>query len=766
MINAEDSSTPTTLQKAMGEPLRSEQRINQYLPRVLSLFDMIALFILIILFVPNISVVQIIQATGPYIYLYWLLAFAVFLVPSAIVTTQLNRFIHADGSIYVWTHRALGAIWGFFAAFCSWFPGVLTILTAGASVVSILQYLGPLLYGPHTTWLTAPWQQGLVILGIIALSGVLSLLPLPALMKIAKGTVALHLLAFVLIGLSGLLWLVRGQSPQVIYTPHPATTSVFGSIGIFGFIIITLLGLEVPFNVAAETKKRATSRRALRWGALIVCAGYLIGTFGVTTILPLNTSMFNYNFLAAIAPVLGAPVAVLAAIIFSAFFIVAAAMYNITFARILFTSALDQRLPASLTRISRWSVPAYAINFQTLLMLVLAILIYIVIPLFLPESGPHFLLMSLDVIIASGSILWFLSMIFLFLDLPLLIRSRRSLPRRAQGNLLLPVWALHLCSFIGLLSTLIGIVVIVLVPFDQFFTSGTWTLAIGSTLFIVLFLGLLGSAYPRLLSSVQQQTAIARENARLYEELRVTYEKLYQLDQLKDAFLSTASHELRTPLTIVQGYVELLGEMDDEYLDAATRSAFINNARRACDELALLLANIMDASTLHLDTVTLRCTNISMHQLCSSVIDLFEPIIVQQERRIELAIPETVLVHADETRLKQVIRNLIANALRYSPPHTPVLITTTVDKEHSLVYTSITDHGAGIPQEKQKVIFERFVRLDRDTHGDIRGSGLGLAICQQLIEAMNGTIIVKSSGIPGEGSTFTFSLPLVVGPEW
>src|SRR6202043_1985444 len=78
-----------------------------------------------------------------------------------------------------------------------------------------------------------------------------------------------------------------------------------------------------------------------------------------------------------------------------------------------------------------------------------------------------------------------------------------------------------------------------------------------------LLVGLLGSAYPRLLSSLDEQTAAARENARLYGELQTMYQKLSEVDRLKDAFLTTASHELRTPLTIVQGYLELLNEMED-----------------------------------------------------------------------------------------------------------------------------------------------------------------------------------------------------------
>jgi signal transduction histidine kinase len=141
------------------------------------------------------------------------------------------------------------------------------------------------------------------------------------------------------------------------------------------------------------------------------------------------------------------------------------------------------------------------------------------------------------------------------------------------------------------------------------------------------------------------------------------------------------------------------------------------------------------------------------------VADLFEPLILQQERRVEMDIAPGITVKADETRLKQVLRNLIANALRYSPPQTPIQITATVLPEEEMVEIRVIDHGAGIPGDKQEVIFDKFVRLERDMHGIIRGSGLGLYITRQLVEAMKGMIAVESSSIEGEGATFLFTLP-------
>jgi len=273
----------------------------------------------------------------------------------------------------------------------------------------------------------------------------------------------------------------------------------------------------------------------------------------------------------------------------------------------------------------------------------------------------------------------------------------------------------------------------------------------------LLAVGLLGAAYPHMWGSLEKQTAAARENARLYHELSLAHAQLRELDRLKDAFLLTASHEFRTPLTIMQGYLELLREMDGA--SPEVRHSFLDKVCRACDELVLLQANIMDASRLEVDTATLHFESLVLLDLCTGVIDLFEPWILREQRSIEVDIAPSVLVWADEIRLKQVLHNLLANALRYSPPHTSIRVTAAVEQGAGLVWVRVIDHGLGIPTDKREVIFDKFVRLDRDLYGAVRGSGLGLFITLRLVEAMGGTITVESSGIAGEGSTFSFTLP-------
>ncbi len=757
MSKMEGQYQPTTLQSAMGEPLRSEQRINTFFPRILTRVDMLVLFIAIVLFIPNASIVQATQGAGASTFLYWVIGTITFLIPGAVVAGQLNRFMPVDGSIYVWTHRALGPLWGFFAGFCAWFPGILVLLSAAASIQTLIQGIGVQLSGANANWLATTWQQGIVVIAILLLASWLSTLSLELVMKITKVVIAFYGLGIFIVGLAGIVWLLSGHTPQPSLT---TSTLGFGgeNVVLYGVIVLALLGVEVPLHMAAEMKGPNVASLFLRWGPLLVLIAYLLGTFGVMAIEPPNVAASGYSTLTAVHTVFGVAASVLMGLIFISFFVIAAVAYNITFARILFVSALDHRLPPALVKVNKHNAPYLATNVQTIIVLVIAIFTYFIGPL-LYQVDTNFSTQVYDVSQATTTVIWCISMIILFLDLPIILIQFRSLLAKRPEQLVAPAWILYVCCGVGGAASLLGIWTTLRFSWiPDLISNGRWVLVVGSAAIISLIVGLVGSAYPRLLSSLNEQTAAARENARLYHELTVAYEKLSQVDQLKDAFLTTASHELRTPLTIVQGYLELLSELDDASPDL--RRSFLTKALRACDELVLLQANIMDASRIKVDAAALVCSRISLQETCCNVIELFEPLILQQERQIESDIPAEIMVWADDTRLKQVLRNLIANALRYSPYKTPISITAQVEQENELVRICVTDHGSGIPLDKQEAIFDKFVRLERDMHGITRGSGLGLYITRQLVQAMGGTITVESSGVKGKGSTFSFTLPM------
>src|SRR6266704_2390898 len=735
MSKLEGQYAPTPMQSIMGVPLRSEQRTGEILPRVLSRVDMLVVFITIVLFIPNVSVAQA-TGVGSATYVYWVIGTITFLLPGAIVTGQLNRFMPVDGSIYVWTHKALGPLWGFFAGFCAWFPVILAMLAGCDTVLSLVQGTGIQLFGAGTGWIAT--------------------LPLRLIMRIAKVVIPLYGLGIFVVGLAGVAWLLNGHAPQpALTTGQPG----FGQQGfvLYGVIVLALLGVEVPLNMAAETKETQAAKLFLRRGPRLVFSAYLLGTFGVMAVVPREGAGLTYSTLTAVRIVFGVPLSVLVALTFISFFFFVAIIYNVTFARILFVSALDHRMPPALAKVNRHAVPYLATTTQTVIVIVIAVQIYFIAPMIYRVTAATFSTEIYDICEATTTVIWCISMIILFFDLPILLRRFRAFLVKRREQLIAPTWVLYLCCAVGGAASLLAIWTTLTQSWaSNPILNGSWFQIVGCATLASLGIGFIGAAYPRLLSNLDQQTAAARENARMYSELSAAYAKLSEMDQLKDAFLNTASHELRTPLTIVQGYLELLGEMED--LSPELRRSFLNNARRACDELVLLQANIMDASRVEFDAATLQRVSIPLKETCTVVVDLFEPLILQQQRQVEVDIPADLMVLADETRLKQILRNLIANALRYSPHKTPICIT--ARQEQDLVRVNVIDRGPGIPPDKHKVIFEKFVRLERDRLGITGGSGLGLFITRQLVEAMKGSITVESSGIEGEGAIFSFTLPV------
>ncbi len=751
-------------QSAPGEPLRSEQRLGEYLPRTLKSFDLLVLFIAIVLFVPNTSVVLGEGIGVNATYLYWLIGGFTFLLPGAVVTGQLNRLMPADGSIYVWTHRALGSLWGFFAGFCAWVPGILVPFVTSATVVALIQGLGFEIYGQQVSWLALPWTQGLLLLGIIALVTWLSTRRLERIMRLARWAILLYGVGLLILGLAGLFWLLQGHRPQIpAVGPQPALGNI--SPGIYGVVVLALLGVEVPFNLSAETSEQTKAARlTLIAGPLLVMAAYLVGTFGVATVVPQTVVGLAYAPLVAINNAFGLPLTIVVSLLYIGFFLISTVLYNISFARILFVSALDHRLPGALAHLNRHRAPSYASTFQMSIVVILTVATYFIGPV-LYQTDETFSTRVYDVLQATTSVIWCISMVILFLDLPVIPLRFPAWFARHPEQLIAPRWLLYCCSLVGGLASLCAIWTTLTASWDSNLIPNTqWSLIIGMSALATLVIGLVGSAYPRLLSSLNEQIAAARENARLYSELQTAYARLSELDQMKDAFITTASHELRTPLTIVQGYLELLSEM--EGADPATRRTFLQHARRACDELVLLQANIMDASRVAFDATLLHCHSLSLRTLCQSVCELFEPLLLKEQRELKLDIDEDIVVWADEMRLKQILRNLISNALRYSREGTPIVIRArrVIEATQPRVRISVIDRGAGIPADKQEAIFEKFVRLERDMHGLSRGSGLGLYITRALVEAMRGHITVESSGVEGEGSTFIFTLPATPPP--
>src|SRR6266849_2007302 len=257
------------------------------------------------------------------------------------------------------------------------------------------------------------------------------------------------------------------------------------------------------------------------------------------------------------------------------------------------------------------------------------------------------------------------------------------------------------------------------------------------------------------------------ERKKTEEALREQEVKLH-VKELKDQLLLHLSHEFRTPLTAVNGYLELL-KAHHEHLDTSQLASFLDKALENCHELTLLLDTITEAMRVTNEMKPAKAEELMVAHVVREVVDQLDSQ-HEQEHILQLDIPEQLTVWADKYYLRQIVRNLLSNAFKYAPKQTPVIIRAVVKEgargepdAPAQVWISVEDAGPGIPPAELPLLFEKFVRLNRDLTGTVRGTGLGLYISKQLVEAMGGQIWVESAGRVGEGSRFCLTLPVAAG---
>jgi signal transduction histidine kinase len=229
---------------------------------------------------------------------------------------------------------------------------------------------------------------------------------------------------------------------------------------------------------------------------------------------------------------------------------------------------------------------------------------------------------------------------------------------------------------------------------------------------------------------------------------------LQELDRKKDEFLSVASHELRTPLTTIKGYTQLLAQTVND-LDPDERATYINAVLGEIERMMGLISELLDVSRIETNRLQIHPQAIRWVDFIAGRVTAFRVQHNNREIRFAAGGTETV-VHADPDRMRQVIDNLLSNALKYSAEGTAIDVSVEVEDGH--VLTAVTDHGIGIPRDEIPQLFERFHRARNVSSRYYGGLGLGLYIAKAIAEAHDGEIIVVSE--EGSGSTFTVRLPL------
>ncbi len=235
--------------------------------------------------------------------------------------------------------------------------------------------------------------------------------------------------------------------------------------------------------------------------------------------------------------------------------------------------------------------------------------------------------------------------------------------------------------------------------------------------------------------------------------------ELRRTERLRRELTANVSHELRTPLTSIKGFTETL--LDGAMRDEATCRRFLTIIQSEVDRLVKLVDDLLDLSRLESRHVTLDLQPVDVGALAAHTADKLRPLADAGGLTLLVQAPPGVVAPADRDRLEQVLTNLIDNALKYTPPGGRVEVSVVPRGEE--VEVTVSDTGRGIPPEDLPHVFERFYRVDRSRTRGSGGTGLGLAIARHIVEAHGGRISVRSR--PGEGTTFTVTLPRNGGPR-
>ncbi len=274
--------------------------------------------------------------------------------------------------------------------------------------------------------------------------------------------------------------------------------------------------------------------------------------------------------------------------------------------------------------------------------------------------------------------------------------------------------------------------------------------------------GVFTERHARIVAGLAAQAAVAMDNARLYEaaqRARAEAERLYREAQessrLKDEFLATISHELRTPLTAILGWAHMLrtGQFDSE----SAMKAFETVERNARAQ-AQLIDDLLDVSRIVTGKLRIDVRPVDPNSFIEAAVESVRPAAEAKGVRLQKVLDTgAVSVSGDPVRLQQIVWNLLANAIKFTPRGGRVQVR--LERVNSHVEVAVSDTGSGIPADFLPHVFDRFRQADQKTTRQHGGMGLGLAIVRHLVELHGGTVRAESPG-EGHGATFTVLLPV------
>ncbi len=245
------------------------------------------------------------------------------------------------------------------------------------------------------------------------------------------------------------------------------------------------------------------------------------------------------------------------------------------------------------------------------------------------------------------------------------------------------------------------------------------------------------------------------------DNLRQRTAELEAVNAAKTKFLSNMSHELRTPLNTICGFVELLMERDAGELNDR-QDRYLRNIDASARHLIRVVSDVLDLSRIAAGRVQIHPESFPLIEIVEEAVAAFAPMADEHEVDLTASIPAALQAHADRQRMRQVLSNLISNAIKFTPPGGEVRVR--ASQGDGNLQLSVSDTGIGIPEAERARIFEEFEQVHHPAfHPKERGSGLGLAITLQLIQLQGGTLEMESE--VGQGSVFRIQIPCAYATE-
>jgi signal transduction histidine kinase len=260
-----------------------------------------------------------------------------------------------------------------------------------------------------------------------------------------------------------------------------------------------------------------------------------------------------------------------------------------------------------------------------------------------------------------------------------------------------------------------------------------------------------------LVETFADQAVIAIENVRLFDEIQDKSRQLEIASQHKSQFLANMSHELRTPLNAILGYTELI--LDNIYGEAPAKiRTVLERVQTNGKHLLGLINDVLDLSKIEAGQVVLALADYSIKDLVQTVYSAVEPLANSKKLKFRIDMPPDLpRAHGDDQRLKQVLLNLVGNAIKFTDAGEVSINATATRNAYTI---AVHDTGPGIAKEDQARIFEEFQQADNSVAKAKGGTGLGLSIAKRIVEMHGGRLWLESK--PGSGSTFSFTVPLTV----